>query len=151
MKKELLVWQNYVLTVGALFAAYNTVLIFQRYLGAGGLLTEFRIENSLINPFATPCFWGLIVFIIAAIWTTKLRANFNLASQANLVRLLLAGVLFGWGNYGYTIAKLYLNTSCNLGCQAGYFGIPWFTTCLVGATLFTLALLVALRLKRQTE
>lgn len=149
MKKQLMILQNYILSFGVLFASYNTVMIFQRYLGADGVLTQFRIPSGLINPFATPCFWGLIVFIIAWIWTTRLRSNFNVDSQLKLIWLLVVGTMFGWGNYGYTLAKLYTAESCNLGCAAGYFGIPQFTTCLVGATIFTLALITAVRLYRQ--
>ncbi|MFA5009850.1 MAG: hypothetical protein WC553_01285 [Patescibacteria group bacterium] len=148
MKKELLILQSYILTFGVIFAGYNTVLIAQRYLAQGGTWTQFRIPDGLINPLATPCFWGLIFFIIALVWTAKLRANYNAVSQFRLIWLLVAGTMFGWGNYSYTLAKLYTSEACDLGCSAGYFGIPQFTTCLVGAVVFTLALIAAVRLYR---
>jgi hypothetical protein len=90
-----------------------------------------------------------LAFVIALVWTTNLRGQFHQLSQKNLVWLLAAASIFAWGNYGYTLGQLYVNKSCNLGCPEGYFGVSYFTVCLVGAVIFTLALMVALRLRRQ--
>lgn len=149
MKKDYLNLQNYLLTAGMLFAGYNFVEVTLRYLSAGGSMTQWHMAGGLINPLLTPCFYGFIAFVIAWVWTMGLRTKFDAGSQSNLVWLLTAAAIFAWGNYGYTLGKLYLGKTCNLGCQAGYFGIPQFTTCLVGAVIFTLALVVAVRLKRQ--
>ena len=148
MNKQLLIWQNYLLTTGMLFAGYNVVTVTMRYLNADGVMTAFRASNGLINPLATPCFYGFLAFGLAWVWSTRLRARFIEASQSNLVWLLTGASIFAWGNYGYTLGKLYTGASCNLGCTAGYFGIPQFTTCLVGAVIFTLALIVAVRAKK---
>lgn len=150
MKKSLLVWQNYLMTFGTVFAGYNLTVLVLRYADAGGSWLALKAPGGLIHPLATPCFYGFVAFLIALVWTARLRSDFGKASQAKLVWLLAAATVFAWGNYGYTLGRLFLGKSCNLGCPLGYFDIPYFTACLVGAILFSLALAAALRLKRST-
>jgi hypothetical protein len=149
MKKELLIGQNYLMVAGTLFAGYNFVMLVLRYMSAEGSWLAFKAPGGLIHPLATPCFYGFLAFLIGLIWTTKLRIEFNRVSQSNLIWLLGAATIFAWGNYGYTLGRLYLGKSCNLGCPLPYFGVPFLTACLVGAIIFTTTLLIALRLKRR--
>jgi hypothetical protein len=149
MKKELLDLQSFLLTAGTLFAGYNFVVLVNRYLLWGGSFAQYRIAGGLVNPLLTPCFWGLVVFLLALIWTVTLRMNYSKASQYKLIWLIAAGAIFAWGNYGYELARIYGGKVCNLGCTAGYFGMPWFVSCLVGAAIFTLTLITALALRRR--
>ncbi len=148
MKRELLVLQNFFLLVGVIFAGYNVVNEIIRYLAVGGSWLMFRIPDSLWNPLLAPCFWGFVVFFIAFVWSITLRIDYSKASQYRLIWLLGLGAIFAWGNYGYELGALYRNEVCNLGCVPGYFGIPQFTSCVVGAVIFTSALVAAVRLRR---
>ncbi len=131
-----------------MFAGYNVFRVIERYLSIDGLWTVYKMPSGLVNPLLTPCFWGFVVFIIACIWSIALRINYSKASQYKLVWLIAVGAVFAWGNYGYELGRLYHNQVCNLGCAPGYFGIPQFTSCVVGATIFTLALITAVKLRK---
>jgi len=149
MKKDLLILQSYLLSIGVVFAGYNFVDLVHRYLVQGGSFVNFRIPGGLVNPLLSPCFWGLVVFVVALVWAIILRINYSRTSQYRLIWLLTAGAMFAWGNYAYELARIAQAKACNLGCTPGYFGIPEFTSCVVGATLFTLALIVALVLRKK--
>ena len=148
MKNNLLALQNFLLTVGVLFAGYNVFLVIEKYISIDGLWTVFKMPNGLVNPLLTPCFWGFVVFLITFVWSIILRINYNKASQYKLIWLIALGAVFAWGNYGYELGRLYHNQVCNLGCAPGYFGIPQFTSCVVGAIIFTFALITAVKLRK---
>lgn len=151
MKNSLLILQNYLLLCGTLFAGYNWVNLLNRYIRFDGSFLVARADNGLINPFLTPCFYGFLVFLLGFIWSYTLRLDYSKASQYRLIWLLAVGAMFAWGNYVYEVVRYYNNQVCNLGCTAGYFGIPLFTSCVVGATLFTLTLITALVLRRKAD
>lgn len=149
MKKELLIWQNFLLGFGTIFASYSFGVLVHRYIVQEGSFMQTHSPLGLINPLLTPCFYGLLVFAATFVWTLMLRAHYNAVSQYRLVWLLALGAMFAWGNYAYEMAQIYGGKVCNLGCTAGYFGMPWFVSCLVGAVLFTLTLVIALAVRRQ--
>lgn len=151
MKNSLLALQNFWLIVGTLFAGYNVVGLVEKYLSTSGSWLVWQMPNGLVNPLLTPCFWGFIVFLLACVWSVTLRIDYSKASQYRLVWLIALGAIFAWGNYGYELGRLYHNQACNLGCTSGYFGIPQFTSCVVGAAIFTLALITAVKLRRQDK
>lgn len=148
MKKELLVLQSYWLVLGTLFAGYNVFRVIEKYLSVDGSWLVFKMPGGLINPLLTPCFWGFVVFLFAWVWSITLRIDYSKASQYRLIWLIALGAIFAWGNYGYELGRLYRDQACNLGCVPGYFGIPQFTSCMVGAVIFTLALIAAVKLRR---
>lgn len=55
--------------------------------------------------------------------------------------VLLAGMLFAWGNFGYELYN-WLKVGKQVGCAVGVSN-PFFTPCFYGAIFFTIAFILS--------
>lgn len=56
--------------------------------------------------------------------------------------VLLCGVLFAWGNFGYELYNWLHNKACATGCSVGLVN-PFLTPCFYGALFFTIAFVLS--------
>ncbi len=136
-----------VLAAGTLFAWYTVYNDFRRFYDSEGTL--FKIQDCAIpNPVTTPCFYGAFAFLIALIWSIVIMklsvANFR-ASLSKLLWLLIASVIFAWGNFVYSLVRFYQTQTSGqaIGCSGQLVTNPWTTPCFIGACNFLLALVIA--------
>lgn len=146
--------QTIVLLGGTIFAWITVVRDFQRFYGYEG--TIFKISNCVVpNPVTTPCFYGAFAFLIALIWSIKLlRQNDpsrRLTSQRRLRWLIVASVLFAWGNFAYVAYKFYAPQADHKGCSGIAVSTPFITPCFFGSVIFLIALVVALIVIRKSR
>lgn len=94
------------------------------------------------NPLLSPCFWGSIVFAVAAVWTIRLLVMKDKAKLAKehkqLCMLLLAGTVFAVANniplfYRYLTTPKGTATSCSPGKLLTN---PFMTSCFYGFSAF---------------
>lgn len=62
--------------------------------------------------------------------------------------VLLAGVLFAWGNFGYELYNYLHDLACATGCAVGIVN-PIYTPCFYGAITFTIAFTLSVLLMRR--
>ncbi len=139
------------LAVGNMIAWSTVALGYQAFFRAGGHMFQFS-GCSVTNPLATPCLYGAIAFLIAIIWTAKkILKPVNLPrSFRNLSWFLLASSLFGWGNVIWEIKSMSVKGSIQ-ACGAKTVTNIFQSSCLYGTMAFTLALLCAFIIYRQTK
>lgn len=150
--KGLLKIQSIVLLGGTLFAWYTVYTDFSRFYDIEGTL--FRVQDCIIpNPVTTPCFYGAFAFLIAFIWSLyiiKFTDDKKRWHQTRLMWLLIASVLFAWGNFSYTLYKFWLSKGApTIGCSGVLSTSPWVTPCFTGAVIFLVSLIVGLIIKRK--
>jgi len=149
MKKNLLYLQSAILLGGVVFAWYTVFGDFHRFFNAGYSISQFR-DCATPNPFATPCFWGAIMFIITLIISLTILTTESTLKQSGvqkkLVWLLLAGTMFAWSNFGYELFKFYnpSRTGDYIGCSGIVLTHPIFTPCFIGAVIYLGAFIVSL-------
>ncbi|MFH0873746.1 MAG: hypothetical protein V1846_02790 [Candidatus Komeilibacteria bacterium] len=152
MKKSWIIL-TLILAVGTLFAWYTVYNDFSLFYNLEG--TVLKINNCAIpNPVTTPCFYGAFAFLIAFIWSIMLlRKPLQLALQGlkKLLWLLVASVLFAWGNFVYSLITFYQTKDSGqaIGCSGQLVTNPWTTPCFIGACIFLTALVVAVILYRR--
>ncbi len=150
--KKLLPIQSLVLLGGTLFAWYTVYIDFSRfYLNEG---TLFKINDCIVpNPVTTPCFYGAFAFLIAFIWSLyilKFVGDKLKWHQRRLVWLLIASVLFAWGNFSRTLYSFWLSQGQpTIGCSGVLSTNPWTTPCFIGAAVFLMALIIAWIIKKK--
>ena len=130
--KKFFVVQSIILFSGVLFAWSTVASDFLRFL-----------QNQGVNPLTTPCFYGAIGFLVAyfyslfILFTTSEKQKRH---QKYLAIFLVAGTLFGWGNFTLEFCKFYFfknPTSCS--CLA--VSTPFATPCFYGSVLYLLSLI----------
>lgn len=146
--------QTVVLGGGTLFAWWTVAQDFSRFYRYEG--TIFKLRDCIVpNPVTTPCFWGAIAFLVALIWSVRLlRASDTIArvrSERRLRWLLVAGVLFAWGNVAYVVYNFYTPQGTKTGCSGLATSNPFTTPCFIGAVIYLLALLVSLWVLRREK
>jgi hypothetical protein len=139
-----------ILLIGTLFAYSAVVLEFiDFYVNEGTLL---KVENCIVpNPITTACFYGAFGFLVALIWNIRIvkitEIQNRIKSQLYITLFLLGGSIFAWYNnfstlYNYFIVK----PDSLIGCSGQIVSNPFTTPCFIGATIFTIALIVSLSL-----
>ena len=156
MIKKLYITQVLVLLGGVLFSWYTVYADFTRFYNSEG--TIFKIKDCVYpNPVTTPCFYGAIVFLIAFIWSLYvLRDNIfssRAKKQQRLWLILLAGMAFGWINFGFSLVKFYM---APVGEQVTCSGVPtdnpFLTPCFWGSVIYLIAFLLSwVIMKRDKE
>ena len=142
-----------VLAGGTIFAWYTVYTDFNRFYDSEGTL--FKIQDCAIpNPVTTPCFYGAFAFLIAFVWSViiiRKTADSRIKELKKLLWLLLASVLFAWGNFIYSLMRYYQTRDSGqaIGCSGQLVTNPWTTPCFIGAVIFLTALVVAVILYRR--
>lgn len=146
-------WAQLIILLGGTIFAWVTVFQdFSRFYNYEG--TIFKISNCVVpNPVTTPCFYGAFAFLIAFIWSIKLLKKTDVTarvrSQGRLRWLLVASVLFAWGNFAYVLYKFYSPKADHTGCSGVYVSTPFLTPCFFGSVIFLIALVVGILLLRR--
>jgi len=156
MIKKLYITQVLVLLGGVLFSWYTVYADFTRFYNSEG--TIFKIKDCVYpNPVTTPCFYGAIVFLIAFAWALYVLRDKIFSSRAvkqqRLWLILLAGMAFGWINFGFSIFKFY---TASVGEQVTCSGVPtdnpFLTPCFWGSVIYLIAFLLSwVIMKRDKE
>jgi len=152
MLKKLYQLQSIVLLIGVGFAWFTVYQDFARFYGVEG--TVFKIQDCILtNPVTTPCFWGAWAFLIAFIWSLFILKQTDLVrakSEKKLTWLLIASVLFAWGNFGYVLYSFLTSTTGSTkGCSGVLTTNPFATPCFIGSVIFLIALALALVIKHK--
>lgn len=138
--------------VGTVFAFYTVYTDFVRFYAEEG--TIFKIsECTYPNPVTTPCFYGAFAFLLGSFLsykTLKSPVERLFVWVRRIFFLALAGTLFAWGNYGFSLYKYFVLDS-QTGCSGRPSESPFITPCLVGAVLFLCILIVSIRLYTMTS
>ncbi len=147
MLKKLYLAQIWLLIAGAIFAWYTVVTDFIRFYDLEG--TIFKVKDCTVpNPVVTPCFYGAIAFIVALVWSVKiykLAEEKRLSAEKKLRWLLVACVLFAWGNMVYTFTKFYqAGFNPTAGCSGVVTTSPFLTPCFFGLVFFILSLALSI-------
>ncbi|MFH1170946.1 MAG: hypothetical protein V1778_00170 [bacterium] len=143
-----LYWLQSILLLGGTVFAWVTVWKdFSRFASFEG--TIFKLSECVVpNPVLTPCFYGAFAFLIAFIWSLSIlrrkEAGHRLPSQKKLRWLLVASVLFAWGNFGYVVYRFYAPHGDHKGCSGVYTSSPFVTPCFTGSVIFLATLVLAL-------
>lgn len=132
---------------GTLFAWYTVFADFSRFYNNEGTL--FKIQDCAVpNPVTTPCFYGAFAFLIAFVWSIMIMKNTTnrIKELKKLAWLLLASVLFAWGNFVYSLILFYQTRGSGhaIGCSGQVVTNPWLTPCFIGAVIFLLAFVIAI-------
>ena len=147
MLKKLYLTQVWVLVAGSLFAWYTVYVDFARFYGIEGTLLKIK-DCAVPNPVVTPCFYGAIAFILALAWSIKIyksAADQQIICEKKLRWLLVASVLFAWGNFVYIFTKFYqAGFNPTAGCSGVVTTSPFLTPCFFGMLFFILALIIAI-------
>lgn len=123
--------QSFFLFIGTLFAWSTVVSDFIRFAGGNG-----------VNPVITPCFYGAIGFLVFYIYSLFIYfANITQQkkNQKILVAFLVAGTLFGWGNFILEICRFYWYNNPT-SCSGVSIETPFATPCFYGSVLYLLSL-----------
>ncbi|OGB74549.1 hypothetical protein A2V68_03030 [candidate division Kazan bacterium RBG_13_50_9] len=101
-----------------------------------------------MNIYASTCTYGAIAFAIALIMALYLLTARNRAAQKWLTWLLGLGAIFGWSNFAYKVWQYYQGAVCASCPPVTLPGFSIFpplgSPCFYGASLFTLAFIVAI-------
>lgn len=123
-------------------------MISQQFILLGGVIfAAYRVDHQVasgINPFTATCLYGGVVFLVALIWAVYYIKTIRARYWHNW--LLAVGALFGWVNWGILTWSYYNQRACPLNCPNTS---PWEAPCLYGALLFTVALIIGIRLWRR--
>lgn len=117
-----------------------------------GWTTVFTEVNSycsgatLVNPLASPCFYGSLAFLASFVWTMfvlfKKDTKKIVDHAKKLWLLLLAGTIFAAVNNVPIIYNFYTQPA-SVGCSGNIITNPFTTGCFMGFTCFLLAFLFA--------
>lgn len=136
-----------VLACGTIFAFYTIYKDFSIFYGFEGTL--FKVTDCVVpNPVTTPCFYGAFGFLIAFIWSIKLM-KFEPAKQFKhrkwMVWFLIAGNIFAWSNYLYSIRGFFKeHDGPIIGCSGQIVTNPFGTACFIGASIFLVSLILGI-------
>lgn len=124
---------------GVLFAWTTLYGQFERFLSVYGDLLRFR-DCVIVNPIATPCFWGALAFLAAFAWSAALLARPSERQYRYLTHFLLFGVFFALAVLGYEAVEYYGFIdlgSASVSCAPG--AMPLQTPCFTGFLFFLAA------------
>jgi len=135
------------LLLGTVFAYFS---VFQEFAQFYGMYQNiFRIKNCAIpNPITTPCFYGAFAFLIAFIYSLKIK-SFEISKLTkhirNLILILVGSNIFAGVNNAIIFYK-YFTPSDKIGCSGRPIENPFTTPCFIGGAIFFAALLISLLL-----
>lgn len=138
--RKFFVIQSLILFGGVLFAWTTVVSDFLRF------------SNNLgVNPLTTPCFYGAIGFLIAYFYSLFIlfaEPEKQRKHQKYLVIFLVAGTIFGWGNFTLEFCKFYFFKNPT-SCSGLIVATPFVTPCFYGSVLYLASLVSAIIVKRK--
>ncbi len=120
------------LLAGTLFAWFTVGNDYMRYL-----------SNEGINPLETPCFYGAIGFLLSYLFSVYIlfsRKEKQKNLEKYLVLFLIAGTLFGWGNFVIELCKFYIFKGPKTSCSGYIVSTPFATPCFYGSMLYLISL-----------
>lgn len=118
---------------GTLFAWFTVGNDYMRYL-----------SNERINPVKTPCFYGAIGFLLSYLFSVYIlfsRKEKQKILEKYLVIFLIAGTLFGWGNFVIELCKFYIFKGPKTSCSGYVVSTPFVTPCFYGSMLYLISLI----------
>lgn len=133
--KKFFIAQSIILFAGVLFS-WSTV---------AGDFIRFT-NNQGVSPLVTPCFYGAIGFLIAYFYSLFIlfaEKERQSRHQKFLVFFLVAGTLFGWGNFIVEICRFYIFNNPT-SCSGVSTATPFATPCFYGSLLYLLSLAASL-------
>lgn len=106
-----------------------------------------RFTNAQgVNPTTTPCFYGAIGFLVAYFYSLFIYFAAEKKQKKHekyLVIFLIAGTLFGWGNFAWEFCKFYFFKNPT-SCSGLVVSTPFATPCFYGSMLYLLSLITSL-------
>ncbi len=138
--KKFFVIQSIILFVGVLFAWSTDASDFIRFS-----------NNAGVNPLTTPCFYGAIGFLAAYFYSLFVLfavPEKQKRHQKYLVIFLVAGTIFGWGNFTLEFCKFYFFKNPT-SCSGLAVSTPFATPCFYGSVLYLAGLLSSIIVKRK--
>jgi len=138
--KKFFVIQSIILFVGVLFAWSTVASDFIRFS-----------NNAGVNPLTTPCFYGAIGFLAAYFYSLFVLfavPEKQKRHQKYLVIFLVAGTIFGWGNFTLEFCKFYFFKNPT-SCSGLAVSTPFATPCFYGSVLYLAGLLSSIIVKRK--
>lgn len=136
---------------GTLFAWTNVLIEFRRFYELNN--SYFKLRDCIsTNPILTPCFWGSISFVFSTFWSMHIlrleKPENKLKHIKNLFLLLVGSVIFAWSVFLYEVYQFINSDTGFIQTCSGTVDSPLKSSCLYGAIIFTLSLLVAYKFKK---
>lgn len=131
MMKKFYLAQAIILFAGTAFAWTTVALDFVRFT-----------NNQGVNPITTPCFYGAIGFLVAYFYSLFIyftNSKNQKKHQKYLVIFLVAGTLFGWGNFIIEFCRFYFFKNPT-SCSGLVVSTPFATPCFYGSVIYLLSL-----------
>lgn len=150
-KDNLFNLQAVVIFSGVFWAWYNVIKEFKIFYLYENRIFKF-VDCTITNPILTPCFWGACAFLIAFILSLivlKKSGTAKIKLQKALKLLTLAGTLFAWGVVSFESYKYFSTKMQPIQTCTGYVQNPLYSSCFVGAIIFTLSLILASKLTKK--
>ncbi|MCX6738265.1 MAG: hypothetical protein NTY11_02530 [Candidatus Parcubacteria bacterium] len=73
--KKIIISQFIVLLIGTLFAWFNFIRELVAWLNYRSCEVGCSLSGAVVNPFLTPCFYGMLFFTIAFILSVIMLKN----------------------------------------------------------------------------
>lgn len=140
--RKLFAIQSLILFGGVLFAWTTVASDFLRFS-----------NNQGVNPLTTPCFYGAIGFLLAYFYSLFIffaAPEKQRRHQKYLVIFLVAGTIFGWGNFTLEFCKFYFFKNPT-SCSGLVVSTPFATPCFYGSVIYLLSLTVSILTKRSIK
>lgn len=146
--KTFKILQVVLLYAGTVFAWYNVYLSFVAFYINEGSILKFQ-NCSVANPLLTPCFWGALGFLVAAIWVSWIFLQTQLGlvklHQRRIIFFLIACTVFGFGNVIWEAFTLNQASGGQiLACGGKTISSVFQSGCFYGSIIFLLSLLVTM-------
>lgn len=140
--KKFFVLQSVILFLGVLFSWGTVASDFIRFS-----------NNQGVNPLTTPCFYGAVGFLFAYFYSLYIlfgRKETQKRHQKYLVIFLIAGTLFGWGNFTLELCNFYFFKNPT-SCSGLVVATPFATPCFYGSVLYLAGLLIGVITQRKMK
>ncbi len=139
-----------VLVAGVGVSWFATITNFVAFYNIEG--TIFKIKDCLLpNPVVTPCFWGALAFVFAAIWSYKLYKKENLKHEKYFLYFMVGCVLFAWSNFTIELMGVTPKPGAIVAPCPATTSSPFVSPCFFGSVLFTFGMALTYIISRKVK
>ncbi|GIW62843.1 MAG: hypothetical protein KatS3mg090_0669 [Patescibacteria group bacterium] len=139
---------NYLLVLGVIISTstfLNDLLYFYN-----NEKTIFKLKGVFTNnPVLSPCFLGMLGFIIFLIWF-----NLKIKKENNYLKhfywALIGANIFGWYNVALEFLNYYAKKDYN-SCAGNLIKTPYLSPCLFGSITFLMLLFITKNIKKNVR